>query len=220
MNISNYKLDNCYLHELGWLCSSIKNECDKIFENTKLPEEGKNYIKVSPELHSRIYKVLMDAANIKKLIFPFVAKKKKKESTKLFVLRKRRADKLQKLFETIEISEIKNSDIRNSLEHFDEKLDEFNYSLSEENNIDFAAYNMSIAYPQILGKTIFPIRLYVASEKTFYNFKWKINLGQIYKEAIAMLNKLIELNLFPKDGPGGLMIPLSKRAEPGNAAER
>ncbi len=42
----------------------------------------------------------------------------------------------------------------------------------------------------LAGQKIFPIRVYVASEKKFYNMKLSIDLGKLHTEALVVVERL------------------------------
>jgi hypothetical protein len=58
-----------YFHHLFALAQAVRDGCDQVFADAPIsPTDG--YIKVDPALHARIDGVLIDAANLKKLIRP------------------------------------------------------------------------------------------------------------------------------------------------------
>jgi hypothetical protein len=82
------------------------------------------------------------------------------------------------------------------LEHFDEYLDKANIDLTLKKNpkATCAFTNLVISdWDHIKNEVIYPIRVYIANEKAFYNMKWSINLGTIHKEATDILNHLDSL---------------------------
>jgi len=209
INLTNSKLRSLYFHELWWLASSIVAKCEKLFNETVIPDSGYQ-IQVSPELHSLIASVLSDAANIKKLITTPSAKLRN-ESGVQTRLRKERARTLKALFNSIALNEILKHKVRNTLEHFDEYLDQANVKLTKAANppSPMAAYNMILSHWEAFNPRVYPIRVYISSEKTYYNMKWSINIESIYNEASAMLTELNKIpDLTQEDGPGGLMLRL------------
>ena len=118
---------------------------------------------------------------------------------------------LSKLTSTVTLKEILNHKVRNTLEHFDEYLDEANVSLSQGKPppSPMAAYNMVISHWQAVDPPVYPIRLYVSIERMFYNMNWSINIDAIHKEASALVECITPyLNFANGEGPGGLMIRL------------
>jgi hypothetical protein len=146
IKLKDTKLYTLYFHELWWLSNSIREKCEQLFKETVIPESG-FIMQVNPTLHSIIASLLSDASNIRKLIItPDI--KLKGESSSQFKLRKERANVLQEKIKSIELTEILNHKIRNTLEHFDEYLDEANLELSreEESLSPMAVYNMVFSH--------------------------------------------------------------------------
>ncbi|MFL1616451.1 hypothetical protein GHT89_17865 [Acinetobacter baumannii] len=213
INILESDLMSIYIQELYSLCEGINRECEEIFKEATVSSDH-NTMSVSPVLHNRIYSVLIYAANIKKLAFP-VRHKKAKEKTATYKLRNQRADLFEKILENVSIKEIHNNKVRNTLEHFDEYLDEANVVLNTEHKKrklaeehGYAAYNLSLSRWNVFDRKIYPIRVYIAEEKTFYNLKWSIDIGKIDSEARAILDCINALELSKEKKSGGLLIPL------------
>ena len=204
------KLFSLYIHELWWLANGIKIKTEALFAESKVPDQG-FIIQVSPELHSLIASVLSEAANLKKLIItPSV--RLNGESGKQFRLRKARALVLRNLLEGIDMVELLNSKVRNTLEHFDEYLDEANLILTDSKSppAPMAAYNMVLSHWETISPRVYPIRLYISAERKFYNMKWSVDLGAMNTEATAIVERLSAvLGPAAKDGPGGLMLRLT-----------
>lgn len=203
------KLFSLYFHELRWLAHSIQIKAEKLFAETKVPEEG-NVIQVSPELHSLIASILSDAANLRKLVETPNARLHG-ETGRRFRLRKSRATALRKAIKDIQLVELLNSKVRNTLEHFDEYLDEANTMLSEAKAppSPVAAYNMVLSRWEIFTPPVYPVRLYISSERKFYNMKWSVDIDALHKEARAIIECLAQNHVFAeKENPGGLMLRL------------
>lgn len=209
VTFDNGKLSILYVHELWWLSSSLIRKAGYLFDEAKVPESGYLF-QVSPELHSVIASILADAANIKKMIIT-PSMKLNGESGEQSRLRKERAKRLKELIGDIELKEILNHKVRNTLEHFDEYLDEANVKLSKAKNppSPIAAYNMILSHWEVTAPPVYPVRVYISSERMFYNMKWKVNIGLLYEEAMAIISKLKKLpGMDREEGPGGLMLRL------------
>ncbi|WP_223530606.1 hypothetical protein [Pseudomonas sp. GL-R-19] len=204
MELAHTKLATLYYHELWWLSLSIFEKCEKIFRDATLPESG-YILEVNPKLHSTIASLLSDAANIKKLVATSDVKANGENGVR-FKLRKERAKELSEFISSLNIKELLNHKVRNTLEHFDEYLDEANYDLSKKPfQGRMAVYNMIISHWEAMNPRVYPIRLYVSSEKKFYNMKWSVDIGLIHSEAKSIVDKLV-LEIFPGQEPGGLML--------------
>ena len=203
------KLFSLYVHELWWLANGIKEKTDRLFNEAKVPDEG-NLIQVSPELHSLIASVLSEAANLKKLLVtPSV--RLNGESGRQFRLRRGRALALTKLLDGVPLKELLNAKVRNTLEHFDEYLDEANLTITEAKTppSPMAAYNMVLSRWEVFTPRVYPIRLYISAERKFYNMKWNVDLDAMNKEASAVVERLVPFVGAAKEGPGGLMLHLA-----------
>lgn len=205
MELAETKLFSLFYHEVWWLSNGIVKKCEKIFEKAKVPKQG-YIIQVDPELHSTIASVLSDAANIKKIIVTSSVKQNGENGAR-FKLRKERARDLLETLAGLPLSELLNHKVRNTLEHFDEYLDEANYDISRKQPMGtMAAYNMVISHWEASSPRVYPIRLYVSSEKKFYNMKWVVDIGLIKAEAESIVRRLRDLPMFKDQEPGGLMI--------------
>lgn len=111
----------------------------------------------------------------------------------------------------IPLAELVNVKIRNSLEHFNEYLDEANLAVSEAKipPSPMVAYNMILSHWEAFNPRVYPIRVYISSERKFYNMKWSIDLGAMNTEASAIVARLQALPGFSdKESPGALMLRL------------
>lgn len=205
MDLADTKFCTLYYHELWWLSQSVAEKCEQVFKETEVPEEG-YVIQVDPAIHSVISSLLSDAANIKKLVSTSSVKAGG-ENGERFRLRKERANELADFVASLGVKELLNPKVRNTLEHFDEYLDEANYDISKKAEQGrFAVYNMILSHWEAISPKVYPIRLYVSSEKKFYNMKWSIDLGLLHAEAISIVGKLKTIDEFSKNEQSGLMI--------------
>lgn len=203
------KLFSLYLHELWWLANGICQKTERLFAEAKIPDNG-YVIQVSPELHSLIASVLSEAANLKKLLVTPSAKLNG-ESGRQYRLRRARAAVLNQVLHGVHLSELLNAKVRNTLEHFDEYLDEANLTISEAKNppSPMAAYNMILSHWEAVDPRVYPIRLYISKERKFYNMKWSVDLDALNKEASAIAERLKIYIGAAEEGPGGLMLHLT-----------
>jgi hypothetical protein len=209
LKLEDTKLFTLYFHELWWLAHSIKTKAEKLISEATVPETG-NVIQVNPDLHSLIASLLSDAANLKKLLIT-ANTRLNGESGRQFRLRKARAAALRELVSKVSLAEILNAKVRNTLEHFDEYLDEANLAVSEAKTppSPMAAYNMVLSRWEVFSPPVYPIRVYISSERKFYNMKWSVDIDAMHQEASAVLGCLSAHLAFAKgEGPGGLMVPL------------
>ncbi|WP_199179984.1 hypothetical protein [Chromobacterium sinusclupearum] len=185
------KLFPLYVHELWWLANAICQKTERLFNEVTVPENG-SVLEVNPELHSLIASVLSDAANLKKFLNTPSAKLNG-ESGRQYRLRRARVAALKSILDGVHLTELLNVKVRNTLEHFDEYLDEANLTISEAKNppSPIAAYNMILSHWEAVEPRVYPIRLYISKERKFYNMKWSVDLDAMNKEAAAVAERLM-----------------------------
>lgn len=202
-------LFSIYVHELWGRGTSVVKDCEVIFQKCPIPERD-GYIKVDPEVHSQIASVLAEAANIKKLL-TVPLKPGFKEKNDEFEFRVERTKLLQASLGQPSIVEISSVEARNSVEHFDQYLDRANIALAPgaTPGPGVALYNMVLSSWKIFDKKAFPLKLYVADERRYYNLEWSADLNAIHKEAVDLVARVESLADFKDhEGPGGLMVPV------------
>ncbi len=205
----NKHLLGLYRHELWYLASSIVERCRKVFDQTP-PAETDHYIKVAPEVHAEIFGILSHAAGLKKLIRTPTAQLKD-ESKRVYRLRRHRTDVLASLLGGLELKEILQARVRNSIEHFDEYLDSAIVQISDSSSSKhpWAAYNMVLSDRAVFDPEPFHIRVYIASERKFHNMKWSINIGRLHDEAEQILIRLHSAGIVEEgQDPGGMLVIL------------
>lgn len=209
MNVQETPLFPIYLHRLFGLAQAIRDDCDWLFRETQ-PLSAGHYFKISSEVHSRIEGILVGAANVKKLIQTSQARGAK-ESDAAYCLRKDRAKVLMAILDGMELDEFLNTQTRNSLEHFDEYLDDQNVRLAkgESPPASVAAYNLVMSDWQMMEPRPFAIHVYVAAERKYYNMGREIDLGRLRNQAAALLVRLTGHPFFRGvTEPGGLLLKL------------
>ena len=212
-DVLEYMID-VYINELFWLLTSIKSKCERLFEITKVPEKGST-IQIGLESNSLIKSIVDDSAEVANLIQP--RKKGKHEPLERYLFRKHRGEYLLNIFKNVTISEILDHKLRDSLEHFDERLDHLTRDVSEKavKKPQTLVYNMVISDMDIMQGTThnhsfpLPIRIYVSSERKIYNMSWQLDIGKIYMECTSMIEVLKGIeNLKKEKEPGGLLLPI------------
>lgn len=200
-----------YVLELWSLADNVRDQCEKVFAATELlPNE--TFLRVSKEVHGLIAALLSNAANIKKLVSTEKLQQNKGETKACFQRRQQRVRVLSELLNGIALDELLKSKIRNTLEHFDEYLDQADELLTVTGHptATLAMSNMVLSHwEHLAGEKIFPIRVYIASEKRFYNMKWSIDLGKLHAESQMVVDRLKnhpETNLIT--GAGALCVKL------------
>jgi hypothetical protein len=200
-----------YVHRLCGLAIAVRDGCDEIFEIAALPARGM-YVKVDPALHARIDGVLIAAANIKRLIGAAPGRSKN-ESRRRYGLRCARSEILAGLVDLPNLSALLDSGVRNSLEHFDEHLDHLVESIADgDSTLTSAAYNMTLSHWEALPERHYPLRIYVAVERKFYNFERVIDLDALRSQAGSLVDSLMESDRHGlKDGRAGLVVLFGRK---------
>lgn len=204
MELAGTKLATLYYHELWSLANAVVKRCEEVFAGAYLVE-GEHGIQCDPEVHAKIASALSSAANIKKLIL-IPGSRSNGENGERFKLRKERAKELNDFLADLGVSELLNHKIRNTLEHFDEYLDEANCDLTKKSQEAIVGYNLVISHWSVTDPKIYPIRIYVSSERKFYNMKWCVDLGLMHSEAQSIVDKLRGIPAFSSCEPGGVIM--------------
>jgi hypothetical protein len=192
-------LFSVYVHELHWLASSVVRRAESVFDQVPSPPSGSDYIHVDPDLHSEIYALLGEAAKIRALITG--RPKRKDQSAREHEVLSRRARTLRCLLSDLSVEAICSPAARHSLEHFDEVIDRTAIGALEDTiprpvNMPLDLVVWSRAAFEVLKGTltprpaIFPLRVYVASERHFLNAEREINIGDLYRECAAVRDRL------------------------------
>jgi hypothetical protein len=209
--VLEYMID-VYINELFWLLTSIKSKCERLFEATKVLEGGHG-IKIDLESSSLVKSIIDDSAEVANLIQP--RRKRKDETAESYLFRKHRGEYLSHIFKDITITEMLNRNVRDSIEHFDERLDRLIHTVSEKagKKPQTLAYNMVISDRQVMSTVMntrtfpLPIRIYISSERKVYNMMWQLDIGKIYTECTSMFEVLKEnSNLKKENDPGGMLV--------------
>lgn len=199
-----------YLQELWFYAYGIKNKITELDKITVLPEKGYTIYNL-PEITDLILGILSNAANIKKMMLP--AGRGKGETAWAYTFRVDRCNLIKHFLHDIDTSEIMNSKVRNSLEHFDEYLDEFAIKMMKgiiSTKKQGISFNMATSELGAYEPHAYPIRQYSAKEKMYYNMDTSVNIGKISHEATMIHNRFVELKnkINPKayDYPTGMII--------------
>lgn len=196
-----------YLSELFILSDSILKDCDTIFDSLSVPEEGYLII-VDHKNQYLINSIIVSAGNIKKIVKPNTSRYNKEAKTSHAY----RVDRGKLLMNILQISgdeTLFNIQVRNNIEHFDERIDKL--SLKKQKGDEILAkkrmvlYNISISSRNVFYPEPYYLKAYIVEEKTAIIDGKTINLDTIRKEAQTLRDKLS--SLLKQDNPGGYMIP-------------
>jgi hypothetical protein len=186
--------------ELYWLARNVAEDTGQIFSDTPPGAAGGSYIKVDHALHRRIYGVLATAAKISALISERPRQKDQSKIQHETLLR--RARWLKSLLTGLSLSGVTATKVRNTVEHFDEYLDDTSRKCSNGTIALPAVLPIDMAFghrdlmPQLLtgtnmpGATVYSLRVYLADERVFINCGTEISIGQLHDECGAIQTRL------------------------------
>lgn len=177
-----------YAEEAYWLAKSIVIDAAKVWELAPQPD---SYC-VSHELHRTIDGILSSASRLKNLFIP--RNKRGRMSNLQFEIHKKRAAWMQSAVNIDMLPTMLDAKVRNTLEHFDEYLDETALLLVEK------AGGGPMVIPDLLGVSdrahlqsifaeshpdweVYPTRYYIADERIYVNCGHEIKIGQLVHEA-------------------------------------
>lgn len=212
-DFSSSPLKEHFIAEIYNLCMSVRDQTKELFEiYDEMREECNHGFFMDARVNhlEMIYSILSNAARIQEFIT--VKTKNKKE------LREERIKYLNNVIKPFEFQELFNNKIRNTIEHYAEYLDEENQRHAEikeaakknplsSTRMYFVATNLTISHweswsvPDLPIKTyrvsnfqypVYPIRIYLAYEKRFYNMDWYVDLKKMQIEAIELMQVLKE----------------------------
>jgi hypothetical protein len=210
------------LFELHRHSTNLVRKLNDLFERMPIPAEGMGFIDPDPEAHSLITSLLSDAASAKNLLADY---KRRDLSGLENAYRAKRTAFLRSVLDGIDISTLLDKSVRNSVEHFDEYLDKANIAFSNKSGKrGFGLYNLVLSSLKVLeamdtfnGTEIHPLKIYVADQRTYYNFEAKVDLGALLQEAQAIVARVEAHMNYPdaqRGKAGGGIIPLGNHAEP------
>jgi hypothetical protein len=209
-----------YLARLYSLALAVREGCDDVFARApaKLPN-GSDYFKVEPGTLARIDGILVDAANIRRLLVE--RERGSKESARSYNFRVCRTEMFALLLRGVATDSLLDANLRNSLEHFDEYLDKYAAAdlAGERIGPGMAAYNIVVSRLdaiEIIGRgPAYPLRVYSAGERVYYNFDRKVDLNRLREQASAVAERLRQLpSLQREEEPGGMLVVLRPAKAP------
>lgn len=185
--IENSLFKDLYLHETKVLLVLGIEAAHRLIELA--PRDVGSVLKVHREISIQGGHLISAAGRLQSLLFS--APRAKNESAKRFELRERRAKWLrEKVFAGIDVAILDDRAVRNSIEHFDDRLDEI-AEKAIDGRFDYPLHvvsDVALGYDGILGflkevktppKTTQYIRTYVADSQTFHVLRWSFNVAEV-----------------------------------------
>ncbi len=166
------------------------------------------YISADIDALDLVYSLLSNAAKVQELATFY------KDSAQ----HRDRAEYIKGILKSLNISELFKKKVRNTVEHFAEYLDEANknHTLFRNPQRYFVAYNLVIShwtvlntdkFPFQLYKTpqlelpLYPVRIYISSQRKFYNMDWSIDLNALSNEARLIKEHMKDQKYFKEETP-------------------
>lgn len=180
-----------YLREILSLCEEYDREYFELEEMINV----RDAIYVNNYIFPKLNTLVLHAANINKLIFP--PKKNRKEEKWRSDFRNERIQCIAQYYDEKCLIEIRNTELRNSLEHYDERMDKFFYKflndrdiLIEDSSIEEIIFNTTFLRRTYDTKRVFLLKCFIISEMTYVNAGAELNLNKINSEIIYLKQKI------------------------------
>jgi hypothetical protein len=188
-------LFDLYLNELARLAHSVVRACEQAFDIV-IPTDAMD-VRHLPDLHAKIIQAISDAAKLGRLIAPDHPRTKY-ETEHQYDMRLARLAYFQNRFQSIDLSNLLDRGVRNTVEHFDEYLDRANAGLQKPGRSlpVLAASNLIVSHAAVFKmlrvahegpQGLLPTRWYIAAERKLYNFGKTIDLQGLHDESEAIL---------------------------------
>jgi len=217
-----------YRNEIWAITNSILSLRDRLLASNALilcSDSENNIISPDIEPHEIISSILNNASRLEKLFV--IANQRDKETQSEYDFRRERGQLLRKIFLSKQrgVRELFKTSARNSIEHFDERIDVLMNKLIEGDiNVKekLILYNLTLNYKDYFDswELVLPIKVLVTQSLEYYivNSKMEkefIDLNKIFKE-VEKMQKKVQLyvdNKFPEGsqdriGPVGIFIPI------------
>ncbi|MEH6380140.1 MAG: hypothetical protein V7768_00255 [Dietzia cercidiphylli] len=139
------------------------------------------------------------------------------QSAEQHMIQDARTKWLGELLSSVQIQETLRAQVRNSLEHFDEYLDEafLNFSKRPPNGRLLLPLDMTLGRESTLdqfadGGSVYPLRVYLAEERVFINCGKRVSIGLLHSECRGILDFLRNAvpSLAEEEDPGGRGSPM------------
>jgi hypothetical protein len=184
-----------YIEEAYWLARGIAQACDEIFEATPPPTEPSpaNYIKVDGEMHRKMVRVLSEGAKLRALIT--LRQRTKEQAPWEYAFQEARAQWLRTFLRGVSLDALSNARARNSVEHFDEYLDEIARKAATRriNRPTAMLFNMTLGRPDIIevgSGSVVELRVYLASDRVFVNAGQRVDFQALRDQATEVAARL------------------------------
>ena len=188
---------NVYVTEVFWLATLAAETVEQVIDEVGPPERsGSGFIRVDHAVHGRILTALLYAARLRAMI---CERNRSGNRSQQAVLNGRVAT-LREMLSGIDIEPVLDASVRNSLEHFDEYIDDTAIDSSQGKIARPSLFplDMLLSSRSVLDQfdvagvkpTIRHIRVYFADEHVFHNCGRETNLGRVGEACAAIRDRL------------------------------
>jgi hypothetical protein len=195
-NLENLQADHfgVYFDELGKLAATIIESIDRVVDEAPAPlADDKGFILGSGknDLHGNAYRALIAAASIRKLLYPGKPNKYDKDPGSA-EFRQRRGKLLLQAMKGIDVAGVLTNEVRDSLEHYDERLDEIHRRAfaSSKPAAAFAYTSDGVLTSRraIQGTTY--LRVYISDERKYAIMGHEADFRKIRGIAVEILKRV------------------------------
>ena len=190
-----------YLHELRWLAADVVQRLDSVFAEFKPLPPGQDVMLIRAELLAEIYAALGNAAKIRALITKRGKGSWRGQTETDHGVLVRRADALRAVLDGLPLDQIESPGARNSVEHFDEKLDRTAIKAYEDKRgvtlhiyqdmlVSTRAVMQAFAERSGSATLWYPLRVFIASERVFLNADDEIDLGKLRDQCAGVRDRI------------------------------
>lgn len=191
-------LASAYITELYWLARNTVDACTTIFNEAPAPPDAaSSYIKVDHDLLAKVHQVVNNAARIRALVTPD-RPRSSQHSAGQYAIQQARTKWLKDSVSAVVLRETLRAGVRHTLEHFDEYLDKTALKFSRQPPtgrlllpLDVALGRESTLDQFTEGGAVYPLRVYLAEERTFVNCGKRVDLGAVHEECSALVAFLL-----------------------------
>ncbi len=182
-----------YVNEINRQARSCMAACNRALE---LGDDYRHNRRTGPaeltELRHRVEQAISDAASLRNLIYGGSLQRKKRY---LEAFHNDRVQWLQRLLGDPELPIIRNVDARDSMVHFDERMDEWAYAAAHRPDAEagwVAAIDWIVKSRDTWGSTTptEPVRCYIADEMVFVIRNVEVHIPKLMAEANTVVQRI------------------------------
>jgi hypothetical protein len=200
LGIRDSPIAGLYLSELHGIAGAVVKNTETAFDRVRTSEGDAGYIQVDHKLSAMLVDAVTNAARIRALLD--TGPRRRSENAMTFEVRIRRAAWLQEeVLEGVRLDAVLGADVRNTLEHFDEYIDDLARRAAEREitmpilvPVDFLVSHRRAFDPllQHSGGVLQPLRGYYADERIFVNAGREVDVGALHAECGTIRDRVAE----------------------------